>query len=267
MVERQGERYEKSELYRLRHSSAHVMAQAVVEMFPEAKYTIGPPVEDGFYYDFDLPRTLTPEDLEEIEGRMREIIAGEYKFEKRVITADEARQIFEDQSYKLELIAGLEQGGFDEYGNPLEEEPEISVYTHDTFVDLCRGPHVENTSQINPDAIKLLNVAGAYWRGDENNPMLQRIYGTAWKSADELEGYLWKLEEAKKRDHRRLGRELDLFSVSEEVGSGLVLWHPKGGRVRKLAEDYCREEHERGGYDFVYSPHIGKAHLWEISGH
>ena len=261
------ENYKESELYRVRHSTAHIMAEAVVEMFPEAEIAIGPPIEDGFYYDFDLPRSLTPEDLEVIEVRMREIIAENHEFKKEVISASEARQIFKDQSYKLELIDGLEQGGFDEYGEPLDEQPEISTYTQDTFTDLCRGPHVENTGKINPDAIKLLQVAGAYWRGDENRPMLQRIYGTAWNSATELEEYLWKLEEARKRDHRRLGRELDLFSISEDVGPGLILWHPKGGMVRKITEDYCREEHEKGGYDFVYTPHIGKANLWETSGH
>ena len=260
-------RYEESDLYSIRHSVAHVMAQAVIEMFPEGKVAIGPPIEDGFYYDFDLPRALTPEDLEVLEVRMREIVAGDYKFEKQVLQADEARKIFADQPYKLELIDGLEQGGYDEYGEPLEEKPEISIYQQDQFIDLCRGPHVVDTGKINPDAVKLLNVAGAYWRGDEKRPMLQRIYGTAWESADDLEQYLWKLEEARKRDHRRLGKDLDLFSVSEEVGPGLILWHPKGGMVRKLAEDYCREQHEIGGYDFVYSPHIGKAHLWETSGH
>lgn len=261
------ENYKESELYRVRHSTAHIMAEAVVEMFPEAEIAIGPPIEDGFYYDFDLPRSLTPEDLEVIEVRMREIIAENHEFKKEVISASEARQVFKDQSYKLELIDGLEQGGFDEYGEPLDEQPEISTYTQDTFTDLCRGPHVENTGKINPDVIKLLQVAGAYWRGDENRPMLQRIYGTAWNSATELEEYLWKLEQARKRDHRRLGRELDLFSISEDVGPGLILWHPKGGMVRKITEDYCREEHEKGGYDFVYSPHIGKANLWETSGH
>ncbi len=261
------ERYEDSDLYKVRHSSAHIMAQAVREMFPDAQIAIGPPIEDGFYYDFGLPRPLTPEDLAVIEKRMREIIAGDFSYEKRVLSADEARALFADQVYKLELIAGLEGGGFDEYGEPLAGAPEISVYTQDTFTDLCRGPHVEHTGQINPAALKLLNVAGAYWRGDENKPMLQRIYGTAWQTADELEQYLWKLEEAKKRDHRRLGKDLDLFSINEDVGPGLILWHPKGGMVRKLAEDYCREEHERGGYEFVYSPHIGKANLWETSGH
>ena len=267
MLKEKQKRYEESDLYRIRHSAAHVMAQAVIEMFPDGKVAIGPPIEDGFYYDFDLPRPLTSEDLEILEKRMREIIAGDVKFKKQVLQADEARQLFADQPYKLELIDGLEQGGFDEYGEPLEEKPEISIYTQDQFVDLCRGPHVANTGMINPEAVKLLSVAGAYWRGDEQRPMLQRIYGTAWESADDLEQYLWKLEEARKRDHRRLGRDLDLFSVSEEVGAGLILWHPKGGMVRKLVEDYCREEHEIGGYEFVYSPHIGKAHLWETSGH
>jgi threonyl-tRNA synthetase len=267
MAQRENLPYEQSELYRIRHSAAHVMAQAVLEMFPEAKYTIGPPVEDGFYYDFDLPRSLAPDDLQTIEARMRQIIAGDHVFQKRVVSADEARQIFRDQPYKLELIDGLEGGGYDEYGNPLEKKAEISIYSQDKFVDLCRGPHVEKTRQINAEAIKLLNVAGAYWRGDERRSQLQRIYGTAWKTTTELEEYLWKLEEAKKRDHRRLGRELDLFSVSDEVGPGLILWHPKGGMIRKIAEDYCRQEHEKGGYDFVFSPHIGKANLWETSGH
>jgi len=260
--------YEESELYRIRHSTAHIMAQAVMEMFPgEAKIAIGPPIEDGFYYDFDLPRPLTPEDLESVEARMLEIIAGDFKFQREVLSAEDAQERFADQPYKIELIEGLEDGGMDEYGEPIEEKPEISIYTHDIFTDLCRGPHVESTKKINPKAVKLLNVAGAYWRGDEKRPMLQRIYGTAWASAEELDQYLWKLEEAKKRDHRRLGKELDLYSVSDEIGPGLILWHPKGGMVRKLAEDYAHEEHERGGYEFVYSPHIGKAQLWETSGH
>lgn len=267
MNENKQDRYEDSELYRIRHSSAHVMAQAVLEMIPEAKYTIGPPIEDGFYYDFDLPRTLTPEDLESLEKRMRGIISGNFDFKKQVVSADEARRIFNDQPYKLELISGLEAGGVDEYGEPIDEKVEISIYQQDDFIDLCRGPHVDNTSNINPDAIKLLNVAGAYWRGDEKNPMLQRIYGTAWKTSKDLDEYLWRLEEARKRDHRKLGKELDLFSVSEDVGPGLILWHPKGGMIRKIAEEYCMQEHEKGGYDFVYSPHIGKSSLWETSGH
>jgi threonyl-tRNA synthetase len=267
MAEKKHQRYEESDLYRIRHSAAHVMAQAVVEMFPEAKYTIGPPIEDGFYYDFDLPRSLTPDDLEEIEKRMRKIIAADYPFEKTVVSATEARRIFKDQQYKLELIDGLEQGGFDEYGDPLAEKPEISIYSDGNFTDLCRGPHVDNTGKINPDAIKLINIAGAYWRGDEKKPMLQRIYGTAWRSADELEQYLWKLEEAKRRDHRRLGKELDLYSTSPEVGGGLILWHPKGALIRNLVEEYCRAEHLTNGYDLVYSPHIGKSDLWITSGH
>jgi threonyl-tRNA synthetase len=259
--------YQESDLYRIRHSAAHVMAQAVVEMFPEAKYTIGPPVEDGFYYDFDLPRPLTPEDLAAIEQRMRAIISGNHVFEKKVVSAEEARQIFKDQPYKIELIAGLEQGGFDEYGEPLDVKPDISIYRHDTFVDLCRGPHVESTRQINPEAVKLMSVAGAYWRGDEHNPMLQRIYGTAWHSAQELEEYLWRLEEARKRDHRKLGKDLDLYSVSEDIGPGLILWHPKGAMIRVIAEDFSRQAHLKNGYEWVFSPHIGRAHLWEVSGH
>jgi threonyl-tRNA synthetase len=267
MAEKITERYEDSELYRIRHSAAHVMAQAVVEMFPEAKYTIGPPIENGFYYDFDLPHPLTPEDLQAIEKRMRQLIAGRFQFKRQVVSAEEARRIFKDQPYKLELIDGLEKGGSDEYGNPLKAKPEISIYQHDQFIDLCRGPHVEDTGKINPSAIKLMSVAGAYWRGDEHNKMLQRIYGTAWKTTDELKEFLWKLEEANRRDHRKLGRELDLFSVNDEVGAGLILWHPKGAMVRKLVEDYWNEQHEQSGYDFVYSPHIGKAQLWETSGH
>jgi threonyl-tRNA synthetase len=258
MDEKKEERYEESELYKVRHSAAHVMAQAVVEMIPDAKYTIGPPIENGFYYDFELPRSLTPEDLKVIEKRMRQIIAGQHQFEKRVISADEARKIFEDQPYKLELIEGLEQGGFDEYGNPLNEKPEISLYTHDNFIDLCRGPHVEHTGKINPSAVKLMNVAGAYWRGDENRPMLQRVYGTAWQTAQELEEYLWKLEEAKKRDHRKLGKELGLFYFSEDVGPGLPLFTPKGEQLRYLMENYVRDVQTRFGYEHVWTGPSGQ---------
>ncbi|MBM3144017.1 MAG: threonine--tRNA ligase [Chloroflexi bacterium] len=269
MSSQQQEKYEESELYRIRHSAAHIMAQAVMEMFEpgEAQIAIGPPIEDGFYYDFDLPRPLTPEDLVAIEKRMRQIIAGQHKFEKKAVSAEEAKAMFADQPYKIELIEGLETGGVDEYGEPLDEKPEISFYSHDAFTDLCRGPHVEHTGKINPSAIKLLHIAGAYWRGDEKRPMLQRIYGTAWKNKDELEAHLGRLEEAKKRDHRRLGKELDLFSVSPDVGSGLILWHPKGALVRHLAEEFCKDEHLANGYDFVYSPHIGRGQLWEKSGH
>ncbi len=268
MTNVKSERYEESELYRIRHSTAHIMAQAVMEMFPgKAQITIGPPIDDGFYYDFDLPRPLTPEDLETIEKRMKEIIRGKHPFVRKTIMEEEARQIFKGQTYKMELIDGLLKGGLDEDGNPTTEKPELSIYTHDQFTDLCRGPHVENTSEINPDAVKLLNVAGAYWRGDERRPMLQRIYGTAWNTEEELKNYLWKMEEARKRDHRKLGRELDLFSVSEEVGQGLILWHPKGAMIRNIAESFWMSEHEKAGYSFVYTPHIGKAQLWETSGH
>jgi threonyl-tRNA synthetase len=218
--------YHETQLYRIRHSAAHIMAQAVLEFYPEAKYTIGPPVENGFYYDFDLPEPIKEEDLAKIEKRMRQIIAGQHAFQKRVLSAEEARQVFKDQPYKLELIEGLEKGGFDEYGNPLDVKPEISIYQHDTFTDLCRGPHVENTKQINPSAIKLMSIAGAYWRGDENNKMLTRIYGTAWEKPDDLKHYLQMLEEAKKRDHRKLGKELDIFIFDDEVGPGLPLWCP-----------------------------------------
>ena len=263
------EKYEESELYRIRHSAAHVMAQAVVEMFEpgEAKFAIGPPIENGFYYDFDLPRNLTPDDLKAVEKRMRQIIVRQYPFEKKVVSAEDAKGTFADQPYKIELIEGLESGGVDEYGEPLEGAAEISFYSHADFTDLCRGPHVDHTGQINPSAIKLLNVAGAYWRGDEKRPQLQRIYGTAWKNKKDLDAYLWQLEEATKRDHRKLGKELDLFSINEEVGSGLILWHPKGGMVRKTVEDFMRARHEQAGYDFVYTPHIGKANLWQVSGH
>jgi len=260
--------YEESELYRLRHSTAHIMAQAVMEMFPgKAQITIGPAIEDGFYYDFDLPRALTPEDLEFIEKRMKEIIKADHPFIRKVVSEEEARNIFSDQTYKLELIDGLTQGGFDEHGNPIQEKPEISTYSHDKFIDLCRGPHVEHTGQINPNAFKLLNVAGAYWRGDERRPMLQRIYGTVWNTPEELKEYLWKMEEARKRDHRKLGRELDLFSISDEVGQGLILWHPKGAMLRTIAENFWVSEHEKAGYSFVFTPHIGKSQLWETSGH
>ena len=267
MVEKEQGRYEDSDLYRIRHSAAHDMAQAVTEMFPEAKYTIGPPVEDGFYYDFDLPRSLTPEDLQVIEKRMRQIIAGDHPFVKQVVSSEEARQIFREQPYKLELIAGLEQGGFDEYGNPLAEKPDISIYTHDTFVDLCRGPHVENTRKINPAALRLMSVAGAYWRGDEHNRMLQRIYGTAWRNPQELEEYLWKLEEARKRDHRKLGKELGLFYFSEDIGPGLPLFTPKGEMLRYLMESYVRAVQTRYGYQHVWTGHMVKEDLYRRSGH
>ena len=255
------------DLYSIRHSLAHIMAQAVVERFPGAKFTIGPAIDNGFYYDFDLSRTLTPEDLEAVEKRMRQIIAGRHSFVRHVVSADEAKEIFKDQPYKLELIRDLEAGEMDEHGNPITETPEISTYTSDTFTDLCRGPHVENTSQINPSGFKLMSVAGAYWRGDEHNPMLQRVYGTAWRSKQELESYLQMLEEAKKRDHRKLGRELDIFVFDEEVGPGLPLWLPRGGILIEELEKLAKEVEMDAGYDRVRSPHLTKEDLFIRSGH
>ncbi len=259
--------HEHDELDALRHSTAHVMAQAVLEMFPEGKIAIGPPIEDGFYYDFDLPRPLTPEDLEKIEARMKEIVKGKWPFVRQEVSPEEAREIFKDQPYKLELIEELAKGQVDEYGERVEEPVPLTVYQHDNFVDLCRGPHVPHTGYIKPNAFKLLKVAGAYWRGDEKRPMLQRIYGTVWPSKAKLQAYLQWLEEVEKRDHRRLGKELELFHINPDLGAGLVLWLPKGGLVRKIMEDFCREAHAEHGYEFVYSPHIGRAWLWETSGH
>jgi threonyl-tRNA synthetase len=267
-------KYEESDLYKLRHSTSHVMAQAVLEKFPEGKIAIGPPIENGFYYDFDLPRPLTPEDLEEIEARMREIIADGHDFVYQEIDEEEARQVFADQDYKLELIDGILSAEMDEAarqgrpgGQPLDEAPKLSIYQSGSFVDLCRGPHVGNTREINPDAIKLLNVAGAYWRGDERNPMLQRIYGTAWETTAQLEEFLAWQEEVEKRDHRRLIKDLDLLSFHGEGGAGLAYWHPKGGQIRVLIEEYWRKRHYEGGYDIVFSPHIGRSQLWATSGH
>jgi threonyl-tRNA synthetase len=267
MFQQVQEKYEESHLYRIRHSAAHIMAQAVVEMFPEAKYTIGPPVENGFYYDFDLPRNLTPEDLEKIEKRMRQIVQGKHEFKKQVISAEEARAIFKDQPYKIELIEGLEKGGFDEYGNPLKEKPEISIYQHDTFVDLCRGPHVQNTKEVKQDSFKLMSIAGAYWRGDENNKMLQRIYGTAWENAQQLKDYLHQLEEAKKRDHRKLGKELEIYMFDDEVGPGLPLWLPNGGVMIEELEKLAKEMEEKAGYLRVKTPSVSKEDLFLHSGH
>ena len=237
----------------MRHSAAHVMADAVLKLFPEAKMGIGPPIQDGFYYDFQVSRPFTPEDLEEIEKLMRETISGGFPFQREDLSRADAETMFSDQPYKIELIEGL------------PEDAAISIYRHDEFVDLCQGPHVHGTSDI--PAMKLLSVAGAYWRGDEKRPMLQRIYGTAFDSETELTEHLERLEEAERRDHRRLGRELNLFSVHDEIGPGLIVWHPKGGRVRSLVEDYWKDLHYRLGYDIVYSPHIGKSQLWETSGH
>ena len=261
------EKHDNDHLHRLRHSAAHVMAQAVLEKFPEGKIAIGPPIEEGFYYDFDLPRPLTPEDVEEIETRVKEIVAQDHPFEYREVSEKEAKELFAGQPYKLELIDDILQAGTNEYGEPVEGAPQLSIYESGPFVDLCQGPHVSNTREINPEAIKLLNVAGAYWRGDERRPMLQRIYGTAWETGEQLQQYLWRREEAARRDHRKLGRELDLFSIQEVGGPGLICWHPKGARIRKIIEDFWYQEHERGGYEIVFTPHIGKADLWATSGH
>ena len=267
MAEQIQEKYEESQLYKIRHSAAHIMAQAVLDFYPDTKYTIGPPVENGFYYDFELPEQITNEDLEKIEKRMRQIIAGQHEFRKEIISADEAREVFKNQPYKLELIDGLEKGGLDEYGNPLDVKPDISLYRHDTFTDLCRGPHVENTKQINPSAVKLMSIAGAYWRGDENNKMLTRIYGTAWRTPDELKQYLLMLEEAKKRDHRKLGKELDIFLFDDEVGPGLPLWMPNGGILIEEIEKLVKDTELKAGYSRVRTPVITKEDLFLRSGH
>jgi threonyl-tRNA synthetase len=267
MSDQSQEQYKDSALYRIRHSAAHVMAQAVLEFYPDTKYTIGPPVENGFYYDFEFSQPIVQEDLEKIEKRMRSIIQGGHEFQKKVVSAEEARQIFKDQPYKLELIDGLEKGGLDEYGNPLDEKPEISIYQQDKFTDLCRGPHVENTRKINPSSIKLMSIAGAYWRGDENNKMLTRIYGTAWEKPDELKNYLQLLEEAKKRDHRKLGKELDIFFFDDEVGPGLPLWLPNGGIMIEELEKLAKEMEEKAGYDRVRTPIVTKEDLFIRSGH
>jgi len=239
----------------IRHSFAHVMAEAVLRIFPDAKTAIGPAIDDGFYYDFALPRALKTEDLAAVEEQMRAIVAGNHAFQRKAVSRDEARKLFAGQPFKLELIEDLPEG------------EEISIYVQDGYTDLCRGPHVENTSELKPDAFKLLSVAGAYWRGDEKRPMLQRIYGTAWATKKELDFHLKKLAEIEKRDHRRLGKDLDLFSVHEEAGAGLVYWHPKGARIRLVIEDFWRKEHLRNGYELLYTPHIGKSWLWETSGH
>jgi threonyl-tRNA synthetase len=264
----QPEKYEESELYKIRHSAAHVMAQAVTEFFNgDVKVAIGPPIEDGFYYDFELPRPLSPEDFEPIEKRMRQIIGGRFPFVRKEVSAEEARAQFANQTYKLELIDGLDKGGVDEYGNATAEKPVISFYTQDTFTDLCRGPHVEHTGKIPPNAFKLMSVAGAYWRGDSDRPMLQRVYGTAWKNEADLKNYLWRLEEAKKRDHRKLGKELGLFVFADDVGPGLPLFTPKGEMLRHVMESYVRETQTRYGYQHVWTGHLVKEDLYKKSGH
>jgi threonyl-tRNA synthetase len=254
-------------LHKLRHSTSHVMAQAVLERFPEAKLAIGPAIEDGFYYDFDLPRALTPEDLQAIEGRMRELIPQGQPFEYREVSEAEARSLFAGQPYKLELIDDIVKLGRNEYGEADEGPPTLSIYRHGSFVDLCRGPHVSNTREINPKAVKLLSIAGAYWRGKEDRPMLQRIYGTVFQTREGLDAHLAKLAEIDRRDHRKLGKELDLYSTHEIGGAGLIYWHPKGALIRETIENFWRQVHRKRGYDIVYSPHIGRVDLWKISGH
>ena len=254
------------QLYRIRHSAAHVMAQAVREIFPDALIAIGPPIDDGFYYDFDLPRALTQEDFTDIETRMRRIIAAKHPFVYREVSAAEARTFFHDQPYKIELINGLDAGQ-DDNGDTTKEKVVISTYRQDNFEDLCRGPHVATTGDIPADGFKLMSVAGAYWRGDEKRPQLQRIYATAWASKAELDHYLFQLEEAKRRDHRRLGRELNLFYFSEDVGAGLPLFTPKGEMLRYLMESYVREVQTRYGYQHVWTGHLVKETLYHKSGH
>ena len=238
---------------RMRHSAAHVMADIVTRMYPDVRVGIGPPTADGFYYDFLTERSFSPADLEEIERRMQGVIDEDLPFVYREYPRDEARRLNADEPLKLEVIDDIPEG------------EAISTYTHGRFEDLCGGPHVESTGKI--VAYKLLSVAGAYWRGDENRPMLKRIYGTAFESEAELSDHLERLEEARKRDHRVLGRQLDLFSISDDVGPGLVIWHPKGAVIRGLIEEFWRAEHVAAGYSLVYTPHVGKADLWRTSGH
>ena len=229
---------ESNDLARMRHSCAHVMADAVVQLYPGTKLSIGPSIDNGFYYDFDLAKPLSVDDLPAIEAKMRQIVAKKSPFVRSEVSADEARKLFKDEPFKLELIEGILAGHEGENGEALAAAPAIlSTYRNDDFIDLCRGPHMDNTGQIG--AFKLLSVAGAYWRGDEHNKMLTRIYGTSFPTQAELDDYIWRMAEAEKRDHRRIGKDLDLFSTHQELGGGLVLWHPNGGMVRHLAEEFC----------------------------
>lgn len=245
----------EKDLSTIRHSMSHVMAEAVLEMFPDAQIAIGPSIENGFYYDFALPRQLTEADLDEITERMKKIIRSDKEFRRIEVSRDEAKKMFAGQKFKLELIDAIPEG------------ETVTVYNQGAFTDLCRGPHVASTKELNPDAFKLLSIAGAYWRGSEKNEMLTRIYGTAWSSAKELRAYLDHLADVERRDHRKLGKDLDLFSLHEEAGPGLVYWHPRGARVRQIIEQFWREEHYKNGYEMVYTPHVGKSWLWETSGH
>jgi len=243
---------DKDNLEIMRHSAAHVMAEAVLSIFPEAKFGIGPAIQDGFYYDFELPRPLTPDDLPVIEAKMGKIIAANLPFTRQEVTKKKAKAIFAAQPYKLELIDEI-------------PDEKVSLYQQGEFIDLCRGPHVSSTGEIK--AFKLLSIAGAYWRGDEHRPMLQRVYGVAFDTEEALAEHLKKLDEAARRDHRKLGKELDLFSLHEEAGPGLVHWHPKGAVIRRLIEDFWKDEHIKRGYNLVYTPHIAKLDLWKTSGH
>lgn len=245
----------QDKLDRLRHSFAHIMAEAVLQLFPDGKVAIGPSIENGFYYDFDLSRSLTPDDLEEITSRMKNIIKENKEFEREVVSKKKALELFSNQPYKIELI------------NELPENEEITIYSQGDFFDLCRGPHVDSTGKVNPQSFKLQSIAGAYWRGDEHQPMLQRIYGVAFTNPKDLRLHLKQLEEAEKRDHRKIGKELDLFSLHEKAGAGLVYWHPNGARIRVAIEDFWREQHRENGYEMVFTPHVGKSWLWETSGH
>ena len=256
-------------LHTIRHSTAHVLAQAVLDLWPGATYAIGPPIQDGFYYDFELPggATFSNEDLEAIEARMRQVIDADQAFERHEAKADEALELFSGHPYKQEIIEQVTSGAATgELAGEASTDGSVTYYRNgEGFIDLCLGPHVPSTGRLGHFALQ--KVAGAYWRGDETKPMLQRIYGTAWADKKALKGHLHRLVEAEKRDHRRLAAELDLVSWPESLGPGLAVWHPKGALVRKLIEDYSRDRHEAGGYDFVYSPHIAKAVLWETSGH
>ena len=244
----------KVDLETLRHSTSHIMAQAVIELFPGVKLGIGPAIEDGFYYDFDMPEQITPEDLPKIEKKMQEIIKANQKFKRIEMDKEEALKLMEErgEKYKVELLHEI-------------EEEKVSLYQNGDFIDLCRGPHLESTGQIK--AFKLLSIAGAYWHGIETNPVMQRIYGTAFPTQKEVDDYIKSLEEAKKRDHRRLGKELDLFSIHEEAGTGFVYYHPRGAIIRHVIEDFLRKENIKRGYELVYIPHIAKVDLWNTSGH
>jgi threonyl-tRNA synthetase len=245
-------------LHVLRHSTAHILAQAVLDLFRGATFAIGPPIEDGFYYDFEVPEPFTPEDLEKLETRMSEIIAADQPFTRVVMSRDEAIQAFGDHKFKVEIIESLDP-------DEVSGADEVTAYRNNGFIDLCRGPHLPSTGRI--PAFRLLRSSGAYWRGDQAREQLQRVYGTAWASKADLEAHLHRLEEAEKRDHRRLGTELDLYSFPPQLGAGLAVWHPKGGMLRKLVEDHSRLLHQRFGFDFVFTPHIGREELWETSGH